>query len=99
MEKGMVFWKCGKLDRVDEHPPIFFKTQSISKKIWKPKKKKSTWDTVSVRSFNGEHIYVSASSNASSAATAILVTTTHPGTEQMFIEITRGKNISGLSLN
>lgn len=52
-----------------------------------------------MRSFNGEHIYVSASSNASSAATAILVTTTHPGTEQMFIEITRGKNISGLSLN
>lgn len=76
----------------------FFKKVKIFQRRYESHKK-STWDTVSVRSFNGEHIYVRANSNASSAATAILVTTAQPGTEQMFIEITRGKNISGLSLN
>lgn len=52
-----------------------------------------------MKSFNGEHIYVRANTNASSAATTILATTAQPGTDQMFIEITRGKNISKLSLN
>lgn len=52
-----------------------------------------------MRSFSGEHIYVRANSNAGSGATAILATTAQPGTDQMFIEITRGKNISELSLN
>lgn len=56
-------------------------------------------DIVSMKSFNGEHIYVRANTNASSAATTILATTAQPGTDQMFIEITRGKNISKLSLN
>lgn len=60
---------------------------------------KSKLDIVSVGSFNGEHIYVRANSNASSAATTVLATALQPGTDQMFIEITRGKNINGLSLN
>jgi len=51
-----------------------------------------------MRSFNREHIYVRANTNASSAATAILATTAQLGTDQMFTEISRGKNISGLSL-
>lgn len=54
---------------------------------------------VSMRSFNREHIYVKVNTNASSAATTILATTAQPGTDQMLIEITKGKNISGLSLN
>lgn len=53
---------------------------------------------VSMRSFKREHIYVEANITASSAAT-ILATIAQPGTGQMFIDITRGKNISGLSLN
>lgn len=44
-----------------------------------------------MRNFNKEHIYVTANTNASSAATTILATTTQLGTDQMFIEIRRGK--------
>lgn len=44
-----------------------------------------------MRNFNRERIYVTANTNASSAATTILATTTQLGTDQMFVEIRRGK--------
>lgn len=39
-------------------------------------------------SFNSEHIYVKANTNASSAAAAFLAIVSQPRTDQMFIEIT-----------
>lgn len=45
----------------------------------------------SFNSFNREHICVKANTNASSAAATYLAIVSQPSTDQMFIEITRGK--------